>query len=87
MTDADNAQYNACTEELLATKILMCWFHVCQNVWKKTRKLPKHERDVIFRDLNDLHFCRCQEEFETKLAVVRQTGKLPQVEVFGCAQP
>jgi len=71
MTDADNAQYNACTEELLATKILM----------------PKHERDVIFRDLNDLHFCRCQEEFETKLAVVRQTGKLPQVEVFGCAQP
>lgn len=66
VTDADNGQYNACTRELPTTNILMCWFHVCQNVWKKVRKLPKQQRDRIFSDLNDLHFCRTENEFDLK---------------------
>ncbi|OWY97251.1 hypothetical protein PHMEG_00032271 [Phytophthora megakarya] len=66
MTDADGGQYNACANEIPKAKVLMCWFHVCQNVWKKSRKLPRLQRDGIFRDLNDLHFCRNEVEFETK---------------------
>ncbi|ETM00616.1 hypothetical protein L917_02679 [Phytophthora nicotianae] len=68
MTNADNSQYNACICELSTTKILMCWYHVCQNVWKISRKLPKQQRNRIFSDLNDLHFCRSENEFDQKRA-------------------
>ncbi|OWZ15301.1 hypothetical protein PHMEG_00011085 [Phytophthora megakarya] len=79
MTDADNGQYNACTSEMPNTTILMCWFHVCQNVWKKSRKLPKLQRTELFSDLNELHFCRTSTEFEVKKTLImkkwRTVGK------------
>ncbi|POM69851.1 Hypothetical protein PHPALM_13827 [Phytophthora palmivora] len=66
MTDADKAQYSVCATEIPSAKILMCWFHVCQHAWEKSKKLSKLKRDLIFRGLNDLHFCRNQNEFEIR---------------------
>ncbi|OWZ17734.1 hypothetical protein PHMEG_0008275 [Phytophthora megakarya] len=56
MTDADNAQFNACSSQLPDSKILMCWFHVCQNVKGHITKakLAPVTIDMISRDLNIL---------------------------------
>lgn len=58
MTDADNAQFNACVAQLPHSKILMCWFHVCQNVKARIEKaaLAPVTIAMIWRDLNNLHY-------------------------------
>ncbi|POM77869.1 LOW QUALITY PROTEIN: Hypothetical protein PHPALM_4683 [Phytophthora palmivora] len=56
MTDADKAQNKACQTELPSAKILIS---TCASTWNRLR-------EIIFRDLNDLHFCRTQSEFDVK---------------------
>ncbi|GMF26076.1 unnamed protein product [Phytophthora fragariaefolia] len=58
MMDADKAQYNACLVEQPITSILMCWFHVTQNVWKHSREKKVSDCDTksIFEDLYDMHY-------------------------------
>ncbi|EGZ24704.1 hypothetical protein PHYSODRAFT_484988, partial [Phytophthora sojae] len=80
MSDADNAQYNACKAALPGSKFLMCWFHVCQNVKDLTQgKLEAVIIDMIFRDLNNLHYSRNEEEYlkrrENVLAAWRAASK------------
>jgi hypothetical protein len=57
MTDTDKTQFNACQRELPRSLILMCWFHVMQNVQKhaKDEKLDVVTKQKIVRDLYDLH--------------------------------
>ncbi|POM63162.1 hypothetical protein PHPALM_27575 [Phytophthora palmivora] len=66
MTDADDAQYNASVDQLPTSCILMCWFHVSQNIKYKTQRLPAITRKMIFRDFNTLHFCTSMQEYRTK---------------------
>ncbi|OWZ17161.1 hypothetical protein PHMEG_0008939 [Phytophthora megakarya] len=70
MTDADKAQHRACKGELPTAKIQMCLFHVCQHAGKASKTLSTQKRELIFRGLNDLHFCRTQVEFETKKSII-----------------
>ncbi|GMF50326.1 unnamed protein product [Phytophthora fragariaefolia] len=58
MTDADKAQYNACVTEIPRTTVLMCWFHVMQNVWKHATQLRLSYADTwkIFTDLYDMQY-------------------------------
>ncbi|EGZ19191.1 hypothetical protein PHYSODRAFT_494333, partial [Phytophthora sojae] len=58
MMDADKAQYKACVSELPDSVILMCWFHVTQNVIKHAHeaRLDGVSVQLIFRNLYDLHF-------------------------------
>ncbi|POM66822.1 Hypothetical protein PHPALM_17253 [Phytophthora palmivora] len=70
MIDADNVQFNTCSSQLPDLKILMCWFHVCQNVKdhiSKTKLAPV-TINMIFRDMNNLHFARTEEEYLSKRA-------------------
>ncbi|POM69698.1 LOW QUALITY PROTEIN: Hypothetical protein PHPALM_13993 [Phytophthora palmivora] len=70
MTDVDNAQFNAFSSQLPDSKILMCWFHVCQNVKdhiSKTKLAPV-TINMIFRDMNNLHFARTEEVYLSKRA-------------------
>ncbi|POM80814.1 Hypothetical protein PHPALM_1301 [Phytophthora palmivora] len=61
LTDADDAQFIAGSTELPTTTILMCLFHVSQNINDKTQHLPRVTRLMIFRDFNRLQFCsRCE---------------------------
>jgi hypothetical protein len=64
MMDADKAQFNACVSELPRTVVLMCWFHVMQNVWKPAQamKVPHAESAVVFADMYDLHYAS-EDEF------------------------
>ncbi|ETI30148.1 hypothetical protein F443_22731 [Phytophthora nicotianae P1569] len=42
----------------------MCWFHVCQNVKDRSKgKLERVTIDMIFRDLNNLHYARNEDEY------------------------
>ncbi|POM64042.1 Hypothetical protein PHPALM_20489 [Phytophthora palmivora] len=66
MTDADDAQYNASVDQLPTSCILMCWFHVSQNIKDKTQSLPTITRKMIFRDFNTLGFCTSMREYRTK---------------------
>ncbi|GMF28303.1 unnamed protein product [Phytophthora fragariaefolia] len=72
MTDADNAQYNTCSSHIRGSKILMCWFHVCQNVKARMdgAKLDSITSNMIFRGLNDMHFARDDDDFKIKRAKV-----------------
>ncbi|KAF1794520.1 MULE transposase domain [Phytophthora cactorum] len=64
MTDANDAQYNAFVRELPSTTILMCWFHVSQNVKEKIRGFDGVTSKMIFCDLNRLHFCISRDEYQ-----------------------
>ncbi|OWY99659.1 hypothetical protein PHMEG_00029307 [Phytophthora megakarya] len=66
MTDADDAQYNASADEFPSSTVLMCWFHVSNNIKEKTRKLPRITREMIFRDFNSLHFTLSITEYRLK---------------------
>ncbi|KAG6946422.1 hypothetical protein JG687_00016715 [Phytophthora cactorum] len=64
----------------LSFKILMCWFHVCQNVRDGVKRaaLGPVTVDMIFRDLNSLQFVRDEQEFFfflTKRATVRSSWR------------
>jgi MULE transposase domain len=64
MTDADDAQLNGL--DVLNTPILMCWFHVTQNVEKKLKqfRVSVANSDQVWSDVYAMHFCRTHEEFE-----------------------
>ncbi|POM69793.1 Hypothetical protein PHPALM_13899 [Phytophthora palmivora] len=53
--------------------------NIAVRFFKKAIKLPNRLREIIFRDLNDLHFCRTQSEFDVKKdQIIREwtdTGK------------
>ncbi|KAE9191702.1 hypothetical protein PF002_g24422 [Phytophthora fragariae] len=68
MMDADKAQFKACEQEIQSTKILMCWFHVTQNVHKHVdgAKLSMITRKKIFRDLYGLHFAETEDDYLRK---------------------
>ncbi|GMG16345.1 unnamed protein product [Phytophthora fragariaefolia] len=72
MTDADHAQYNTCSSHFPGSKILMCWFHMCQNVnaHMDGAKLDSITGTMIFRGLNDMHFAGDDDDFKIKRAKV-----------------
>ncbi|EGZ11995.1 hypothetical protein PHYSODRAFT_380775, partial [Phytophthora sojae] len=72
MMDADKAQYNACAAELPETTVLMCWFHVTQNVHKYADEngLDGVSRPLLFRNLYDLHFAPDEDSYMQKRAFV-----------------
>ncbi|GMF30804.1 unnamed protein product [Phytophthora fragariaefolia] len=82
MIDADTAQYNACVDEVPDSIILMCWFHVTQNVFKHARdaKLDRVSIPVIFRKQYDLHFAVDDEQYLRKrdyiIASLRGAGEV-----------
>ncbi|GMF42191.1 unnamed protein product [Phytophthora fragariaefolia] len=63
MMDADKARFNACVTELPRLVVLMCWFHVLQNVWKHSQELKVHHIDsaAVFADLYDLLYASASE--------------------------
>lgn len=64
MMDADSAQFNACSAVIPNTRVLMCWFHVMQNVYArcKTFRVEQMDTSLIFRGLYDIHMARNEEE-------------------------
>ncbi|EGZ16321.1 hypothetical protein PHYSODRAFT_451510, partial [Phytophthora sojae] len=58
MMDADKAQFNACTTELQLSTVLMCWFHVLQNVWESANEKGVGIDDIrtIFAEMHDMHY-------------------------------
>ncbi|ETN23546.1 hypothetical protein PPTG_20663 [Phytophthora nicotianae INRA-310] len=61
------SQVQSHTKKWLAlprSTFLMCWFHVCQNVKDRSKgKLERVTIDMIFRDLNNLHYARNEDEY------------------------
>ncbi|OWY98342.1 hypothetical protein PHMEG_00030915 [Phytophthora megakarya] len=58
MMDADKAQFNACVTGLPHSIVLMCWFHVTKNVWKKAQEFNVEANDTksVFADMYDMHY-------------------------------
>lgn len=77
--DADGAQRNAVLAQIPSTKILMCWFHVTQNVFKKAKAkgvTPAQTKD-FFADMYDLHYA-AEDEYEASIqAVLDKWEQLP----------
>lgn len=64
MMDADDAQLNACDAHL-ESPILMCWFHVTQNVEKKLKQFRVNTTNSrqVWSDLYAMHYCRSHDQF------------------------
>jgi MULE transposase domain len=64
MMDADDAQFNAARDELNC-QILMCWFHVTQNIEKKLKefRVCKEKSEQVWSDVYDMHYCRSHDQF------------------------
>ncbi|OWZ20026.1 hypothetical protein PHMEG_0005630 [Phytophthora megakarya] len=79
MTDADTAQYNACSAELPTTVVLMCWYHVADNVFKQARSCGVEPKDTtkFFRYLYDLHFAPRLRSGKLKKWVLTKWNALP----------
>lgn len=64
MTDAEPAERNALVSNFPEAETLMCYFHVRKACEEKLRN--KAEKLLILEDINDLHMCASQEEFDKK---------------------
>ncbi|OWZ05547.1 hypothetical protein PHMEG_00022348 [Phytophthora megakarya] len=54
MMEADKAQFNACVTELPHSIVLMCWFHVTKNVWKKAQAFKVESNYAVNSPLRKL---------------------------------
>ncbi|POM62559.1 LOW QUALITY PROTEIN: hypothetical protein PHPALM_28275 [Phytophthora palmivora] len=79
MTDADGAQRNAVLAQISFVKVLMCWFHVTQNVFKKAKALgvTPPQTKSFFADMYDLHYAAQGEYEANKQAVLEKWEKFP----------
>ena len=69
MMDASDATYNAASKIFPNTTVLMCYFHLMQNVLKNCRSLFKTEKEFdSFNDaLYELHVSRSETEYSARL--------------------
>lgn len=72
MCDADDAQLNATDLSLLAP-VLMCWFHVTQNVEKKLKEfcVSIDHSQQVWSDVYDMHYCRTHNRFVRNSVLVK----------------
>jgi len=79
MADACKAQFNACLSLLPDTTVLMCWFHVTQNVWKQARKnrVSTEDTRVVFADLYDMHYATEAEFPVVRARVLERWDRFP----------
>lgn len=78
MTDADDAQLNAVDQEL-ECPILMCWFHVTQNVEKKLKqfRVGIEMSKQVWRDVYAMHYARSHEQFlDVRTSVLARWSQL-----------
>lgn len=72
MMDADDAQRNAC-EEILAKTLAeqpistMYFFHVMQNVRKRTSHMTACTKRQVYRHVYRIHYSRQAEDYETRV--------------------
>ncbi|OWZ14000.1 hypothetical protein PHMEG_00012593 [Phytophthora megakarya] len=66
MSDADDAQFNACQQQLIHTKFVMGWFHVAKNAEKLCKGLLDITTNMVFRDLNKLYCCTTAQGYVDK---------------------
>ncbi|OWZ12662.1 hypothetical protein PHMEG_00014141 [Phytophthora megakarya] len=70
MGDADSAQWNALSESFGGDsspyKFLMCYFHVAKKIYEKTRAFDIGIAAMVMRDLHEMHFSRCDSEFQER---------------------
>ena len=64
MTDACHAMTNSIRTLFPDCKILMCWFHLKQNIRKHKVKILPQFYDEVMHDINDLHRCSCSGSFK-----------------------
>ena len=69
MMDASDATYNAAIKVFLDAKILMCYFHLQQNVLKNCKSMLKTPEELaILQDaLYDLHISKSEAEYDERL--------------------
>ncbi|ETP41300.1 hypothetical protein F442_11510 [Phytophthora nicotianae P10297] len=75
MSDTDKAQWNASLAELPTPKVLMCWFRVCQNVFKQARAkgVDPDQTWEFFVDLYDLLYSD-ERDYETNKQAILANG-------------
>lgn len=64
MTDAELAERNALVSVFPEAETLMCYFHVKKACDEKLR--GKAEKLLILNDIQELHMCASQQEFDTR---------------------
>ncbi|OWZ07166.1 hypothetical protein PHMEG_00020473, partial [Phytophthora megakarya] len=60
MSDADDAQFNACQQQLAQTKLLI------SKYYETLQRISGYYETMFFRDLNNLHFCTTEQEYVDK---------------------
>ena len=66
MHDAAAASSNA-AERLFDADILMCYFHVTQNIRKNKHKIAKNKFDELMKDVESIHMSTTQSDFDNQL--------------------
>lgn len=74
MMDSSTATYSAATKQFPATKILMCYFHLMQNVLKNCRELFKCDKsfDDFKESIYQLHMSKTQNEYSDRLLLFEE---------------
>lgn len=78
MMDGDKAQFNACQQILPESVVLMCWYHVTNNVLTKAKSkgADRAQTKKCFADHYDLHFAPTGEYETHKAEVIRKWDRL-----------
>ena len=73
MSDADDAQYNAVQRVFGPNKILMCFFHVMQWLYKMTKQLnlSREHIKIIFANVYDLHYAKDLDSYNASLISIK----------------
>jgi transposase-like protein len=80
--DACQASFNGIESVFEACEIIMCWFHVLQNV-KSKRLIPDHEYNNVMQELQNMHYCKYEDEFNNyKEKIVKRWESLKELEAF-----
>ena len=73
MSDADPAHLNAVTACFgINVRFLFCFFHLKKNVRDRTKSLSKALYNEVMADINVLHLCRTEANFETRWTEIKQ---------------
>ena len=71
MQDAAAASSNV-AERFFDADILMCYFHVTQNIRKNKHKIPKNKFDELMKDVESIHMSTTQSDYDNQLLKLKK---------------
>ena len=64
VSDACHASFNAISRHFPSCCILMCWFHLKQNIRKHKSKIPVKRYRKTMKEIDELHRCGCHGSYK-----------------------